>query len=238
MMYDPYRLPERGVPSAVPGYPQPIVRPPIPHRIRWAEKRAMDAAYELIKVAEMLEWELDPKWIPFMSDYKTRMTHVNPFQYAQLELGTQEAAGPLTSNPRIDEYLRTVVRTQKVQDGIPWCSAFVAWCHLQAGRPHTGSAQARSWLEWGYDVTLTPKAGDVVIFWRNSAKGSKGHVGFYVRENKNQIAVLGGNQHNEVCVAPYHKSRLLGIRRDLYYRADLLPPLPGPAQPGPGTSVT
>lgn len=139
---------------------------------------------------------------------------MTPFEYAKLELGTTEVLGP-ESNDRIVEYLSTALRRyhKHIDDKIPWCSAFVNWCHVQAGIKGTNNAAARSWLDWGVEVEWPPAPGDVVVLWRNSKNGYKGHVGFYVGETKTHIKILGGNQGNKVCIASYPKTRLLGYRR-------------------------
>ena len=138
---------------------------------------------------------------------------MTPFDYAKLELGTAEVLGK-ASNPRIDQYLSTTSLPEgMIEDSTPWCSAFVNWCHVMAGIEGTNRANARSWLEWGEEVKWPPQVGDVTELWRNSQKGSKGHVGFYVREDKNRVFLLGGNQNNKVCIAPYPKVRIMGYRR-------------------------
>ena len=71
---------------------------------------------------------------------------------------------------------------------------------------------ARSWLSVG-ESTNTPKVGDVVVFWRESPKSWKGHVGFFIKETKNYVYVLGGNQRNMVCIKAYAKSRVLDYKK-------------------------
>ena len=70
---------------------------------------------------------------------------------------------------------------------------------------------ARSWLKVGQRVSK-PKLGDVVIFWRDNPNSWKGHVAFFVRETKNWVYVLGGNQNNQVKISAYPKHRLLQYR--------------------------
>jgi hypothetical protein len=55
--------------------------------------------------------------------------------------------------------------------------------------------------------------GDIVVFWRESIKSWKGHVGFYIREKDGWIYTLGGNQANQVKISAYPKSRVLSYRR-------------------------
>lgn len=128
---------------------------------------------------------------------------------ARKELGVKEHVGD-ADNPRIVEYHRSTSlgKADANEDETPWCSSFVNWCMVKAGRYGTNSAWARSWLKWGVALDV-PKLGCVVVFSRNT---NSGHVGFFIKEVGENILVLGGNQNNEVCEALYPKSRLLGYR--------------------------
>lgn len=130
---------------------------------------------------------------------------------ARCEVGVKERAGN-ADHPRIIEYLRTVIRDGDLHDEIPWCSAYVNWCMVQAGIEGTGLANARSWLRWGVALH-TPRPGCVVVLRRGLPNDRvHGHVGFFVRRAGNQLWLLGGNQGNEVCVAPRQAGHLLGLR--------------------------
>lgn len=99
-------------------------------------------------------------------------------------------------------------------DEVPWCSSFINAMAEDAGLERSGKANARSWLSVGTPVK-TPVISDVVIFWRSSPNSWKGHVGVFMgyRYDGKYIAVLGGNQSNEVNISLYPVSRLLGFRR-------------------------
>lgn len=129
------------------------------------------------------------------------------YKIALKELGVHEKAGLRNNEERILEYHATTTLAAK-QDEVPWCSSFVNWCITKSGISGTNSALARSWLKWGRTV-VTPYEGCVVVFSRGTLGG---HVGFFVKEDGEDIQVLGGNQSNRVCVAAYPKSRLLGFR--------------------------
>jgi uncharacterized protein (TIGR02594 family) len=127
---------------------------------------------------------------------------------AQAEEGTRERVRGI-ANPRIHEYFQAT--GFKAGDAsTEWCSAFVNWVLREAGLARSGKAAARSWLSWGRGVDV-PMYGAVTVFSR-PPHNYHGHVAFYVREEKNYIHVLGGNQGNAVCVRPYPRSRLLGYR--------------------------
>ena len=136
----------------------------------------------------------------------------SPFDYALREYGTKEILGS-NSNPDVEKYFDATNRGS-VKDDEAWCSAFVCWCHERAGVPDTNKANARSWLDWGVSIALpNAEIGDVVVLWRNSRVGAKGHVGFFVRQTATHVYLLGGNQNNEVCIMRYSKDRVLGVRR-------------------------
>lgn len=98
-------------------------------------------------------------------------------------------------------------------DEVPWCSAFVCACMEHAGIKSTHSAAARSWLTWGQPI-MTPKVGCVVVLDRSDpANPNAAHVGlFWAHRADDRIDILGGNQRNRVCVAPYPKAKVLAYR--------------------------
>lgn len=99
-------------------------------------------------------------------------------------------------------------------DEIPWCSNFLNAMAEDVGLEKTGKANARSWLEIGTEIE-NPVISDIAIFWRESPKSWKGHVGIFVgfSHDGQNILVLGGNQGNEVNISKYPINRLLGFRR-------------------------
>lgn len=139
------------------------------------------------------------------------------FAIAEHEIGIQEVAGP-GSNPRVVEYLKTtsLPASMAESDDTPWCSAFVNWCMERAGIQGTGRANARSWLTWGQPLQM-PRVGAVMVFSREQAGASAGHVSLFVRDEqmpsgKTVYWCLGGNQNNRVSVNMYPAARLIGIR--------------------------
>lgn len=137
------------------------------------------------------------------------------FQIAIREYGTEEYYGD-EHNPKVLAYFEDAgfpcSEHPWITDETSWCSAFVNAMCKRADLERSGSLTARSWLSVGTQVD-EPEIGDVVVFWRESKSSWKGHVGFYVSQSDKHIYVLGGNQKNMVCIAPYPKSRLLGYRR-------------------------
>ena len=124
------------------------------------------------------------------------------------QYGIKEIRGE-AHNPEVIKYFNeSGFDGEKLGDETAWCSAFVNWCAREAGLEHTGKLNARSWLTVG-KVTTSPQPGDVVVLWRSSVDSWKGHVGFFIKETEDQVYMLGGNQGNQVQIAPYAKNRVL-----------------------------
>ncbi|WP_452602925.1 TIGR02594 family protein [Pontimicrobium sp. MEBiC06410] len=128
------------------------------------------------------------------------------------EYGVKEIIGS-KDNLRILKYFNEIgFNGSKLHDETAWCSAFANWVAKTAGYEHSKKLTARSWLTVG-ESTNTPKIGDIVVFWRESPKSWKGHVGFFIKQTKNYVYVLGGNQRNMVCIKAYAKSRVLDYKK-------------------------
>jgi uncharacterized protein (TIGR02594 family) len=127
--------------------------------------------------------------------------------YAKGKIGVHEIAGAHQNSYIIDILRATGISHDP---GAPWCSAFVNDCMRAASITGTGKANARSWLDWGFALPGA-RYGCVVVLSR-PPDPSHGHVAFYAGFKEPMFQLLGGNQHNEVCVAEYHKSRLLSYR--------------------------
>ena len=129
------------------------------------------------------------------------------YKKAQTQIGTLEADGS-KDNPKIIEY-HAETSLKATHDSVPWCASFVSWCLETTGVKSTRSARARSYLDWGIRLD-TPIPGCVVVLSRGTAHG---HVGFFTGvQNPTGIEILGGNQHDQVCVAVFLKSRVIAYR--------------------------
>jgi uncharacterized protein (TIGR02594 family) len=120
-----------------------------------------------------------------------------------------------THNPRILAYFEAT-SLKATTDEVPWCAAFVNWCLREAGLEGTGSAQARSFLRWGFTIPVEKiEPGDVVVFSRGN-RSEQGHVAFFLEwtsERNRCMNIIGGNQSDRVSVATYSTQRLLSVRR-------------------------
>ena len=150
---------------------------------------------QIIQTAGMLKDSLSPSLVqatPWM-------------QTARGLMGVKEIPGE-ASHPVILQMQELTRYHEPDGDDTPWCAAFVGYCLSEAGYRHTGSAAARSYLNYG--AVCQPQPGCILVF----SRGSGGHVAFHVGEDEDSYHCLGGNQGNEVSVKPYARSRLLGAR--------------------------
>ena len=134
------------------------------------------------------------------------------FDIAEDYLGVKEYPAA-KHNDQIVKFFADAGHGYVQDDETPWCAAFVGAVLAECGVKGSGKLNARSYLDWGQPVDINnAQKGDVVVFWRGSKKGWKGHVAFYSHHDDENIYVLGGNQGNKVSVAPYPRDRLLGVR--------------------------
>jgi len=113
-------------------------------------------------------------------------------------------------NPRITAY-HAGTNIAGYDDKVSWCSSFVHWCLGQVGVAGTGVALARSWLDWDEAIDV-PRPGCIAVLWRESPDSWKGHVGFYLRHDDQQVWLLGGNQLGSVCENAYPLECVLAYR--------------------------
>jgi uncharacterized protein (TIGR02594 family) len=130
------------------------------------------------------------------------------FEFATREMGVEEIPGA-GNNPRILEYHQATT-LKATQDSVAWCSSFVNWCMKQAGVTGTGSAAARSWLNWGVKLDA-PRNGCVVVL-RRGDNPNNGHVAFFVGDGGGSIRLLGGNQSDQVKVSSFPITMVLSYR--------------------------
>jgi uncharacterized protein (TIGR02594 family) len=122
------------------------------------------------------------------------------------EYGVSEIVG-IKNNPRVVEY-HDKTSLSANDDETAWCSSFATWCLESAGYKSTKSAWAKSYLDYGVKLDK-PIPGCLVIYDRGNGLG---HVHFFLYEKADNIYGVGGNQANQVCVAAYGKSKVLGYR--------------------------
>lgn len=140
----------------------------------------------------------------------TNGLRITAFDLAQRFVGMRELPGT-ADNPAI---LAMLHLDAKWPDGdeVPWCSAFVNYVCWLLRLPRSKSLRAKSWLDIGHAVT-TPRVGFDIVILNRPPNPANGHVGFYAGSEDTKVHLLGGNQSNTVCVAPYDYSRIVGTRR-------------------------
>lgn len=125
---------------------------------------------------------------------------------ARSYLGVKEIRGP-KHNSTIQRWLREL-KAWWTDDETPWCGVFVAGVLNECGLPYPKEYyRALSWLNAGRRIERAA-VGCVVVFVRQGG----GHVGFVVGEDEyGRLMVLGGNQGNQVSIAPFDRSRVRGF---------------------------
>jgi uncharacterized protein (TIGR02594 family) len=80
----------------------------------------------------------------------------------------------------------------------------VNWALRQAKVVGTGSAAAKSWLQWGSSLS-SGRVGAITVIRKKKpgadhATGSTSgfHVGFFISSNATHVRLLGGNQSDSV----------------------------------------
>lgn len=126
-------------------------------------------------------------------------------------IGTKEIKGTV-SNPDIVEFA-SFTSLKATSDEVPWCSSFANFIVATCGDKGTGSAAAKSWLNWGR-VLDAPEAGCIVVLDRKDANNpNAAHVTFFVCEDgPDHIQCIGGNQQDMVKQSRYAKKGVLGYR--------------------------
>lgn len=124
--------------------------------------------------------------------------------------GIKEILGP-ASNAAILAWAKEVGANWYKSDATPWCGLTVGIAAKRAGLPYKPKGNplfARNWASWGVPQRVA-MLGDVLTFPR----GSGGHNGIYVGEDRDFYHILGGNQNDQVNIKRRAKSPILAIRR-------------------------
>lgn len=130
------------------------------------------------------------------------------FRIAGEQIGMTEGE----QNEAIQDFLRTGGQNLNPKE-LNWCTAYVNASLGHAGMEGTDSLVARSFLNWGEEVT-EPERGDIVVLSRGDPNGWQGHVGFFDGYGPDgKIRILGGNQKKGINLSHYDADKLLGFRR-------------------------
>jgi uncharacterized protein (TIGR02594 family) len=129
-------------------------------------------------------------------------------ELAWRDVGIRETPGA-AATPSIITFFADVGHPEITSDETFWCAAWVGSKLERSGNASTRRLNARSYLDLTNACDL--RVGAIAIFSRG-ADAESGHVGFVTGWTDTHIMVLGGNQHDSVCVMPQLRSRLLGLR--------------------------
>lgn len=147
--------------------------------------------------------------------------NITAYDLATRYVGIRELKGD-RDHPLIRWWLSLCDLPSEMHDETPWCSAFMNGMAWELRLPRSKSAAARSWLSVGEAVGLRDaRVGyDVVVLKRGAGEqpgpaviAAPGHVGLYGGMDASQVLLLAGNQGDQVCVAPFPATRVLGVRR-------------------------
>jgi uncharacterized protein (TIGR02594 family) len=144
---------------------------------------------------------------------------------ADLEAGVREIPGP-AAHPRILEWFAACGQASWAKsDEIANCAAFVGAHLVAAGIPLPKlPLRARSYLEVGAPLPIDRlehlPEGAILVFSRGAGPqpgpdvlDAPGHTGFFCGlAAPGRVLCLGANQGDELCVAIYPATRLLGAR--------------------------
>jgi hypothetical protein len=113
------------------------------------------------------------------------------------QVGVRELTGK-NDGPEVEMYLKHVGKWK----GLPWCSAFVAWCLSEADIPHTVNAWSptsenrRNLIYKNKLFYDEPLPGDVFTIFYPRLK-RVGHTGFYHKNQNESIVVTVEGNTNE-----------------------------------------
>ena len=147
--------------------------------------------------------------------------NVTAYGLAERFLGVKEIPGE-DANPWIRAWLELSGAPSPASDMISWCSGYCGFPFWILGIPVKLGLWARAWLTQGKAVALADAARgyDVVVLKRGGGDqpgadviAAPGHVTLFSRLEGGSVYGLGGNQGNQVSVAPFPLDRVLGVRR-------------------------
>jgi uncharacterized protein (TIGR02594 family) len=94
--------------------------------------------------------------------------------------------------------------------GDSWCAIFANAMLESAGVLGTRSPAARSFEHNANFSRTHPIVGCIVTLWRISPDSGKGHVGFFLGQDANNVQLLSGNDDDQVEIADHPRSRVTG----------------------------
>ena len=130
--------------------------------------------------------------------------------WARGEIGTRETVGT-QHNPRVLDYWKIGKVALSVNDDeTPWCAAFVCAALEAAGIRSPRTPRARGFASGATVAPCDARLGAIVVLSSDRGAAS-GHVGILTGIGNGTLTLLGGNQGNRVCEAPFSASKLVSL---------------------------
>lgn len=130
--------------------------------------------------------------------------------WARGEIGIKEIVGA-KHNPRVIGYWDIgKVPLDVNDDEVPWCAAFASAAIESAGYRSPRTARARG-FEPGLRCTVADNVLGAIVVLSSDRGAASGHVGFLEAVSPGKVHLLGGNQGNQVCIAPFPSSRIVHV---------------------------
>jgi uncharacterized protein (TIGR02594 family) len=106
-------------------------------------------------------------------------------------------------NPVIVRFFSATNYGKPTGDTTAWCAASLNWCLKQSGFQHGTNSAASASFRNAPGKTNAPQPGDIAVF-RDRGDADHGHVALFLKQNADQVQVIGGNQtdtsgHHAVC---------------------------------------
>lgn len=118
------------------------------------------------------------------------------------------SGGSVGGNARAVNVASRYLGTNPTGRGSLWCAAFMNMMERKMGRSGTGSAMAKSFVNYGRRVS-NPRPGDIAVLSRNGG----GHVGYVMSVSGGKVKLISGNHGRKVGVGTYPRSRVIAFVR-------------------------
>jgi len=131
-------------------------------------------------------------------------------RWARREIGIREIVGPRHAARVLEYWSLGKVPLGVNDDETPWCAAFVCAALESNGTRSARTARARGSEAGKHFARCDARAGAIIVLSSDRGTAS-GHVGFLEGVSPGKLHILGGNQNNQVSVAPFPASRLVAM---------------------------
>lgn len=131
------------------------------------------------------------------------------YTWALSRIGVREIVGPEHNGTVVNFWKLGDVALEVKDDETPWCAAFANAALVQTGYVGTRSGRARSFTADGRRFVGCDRRLGAIVVLSSSRGPASGHVGFLAGTEAGKVHLLGGNQGNQVCIAPFPESKVI-----------------------------